>query len=407
MRLIVALAVIAVVTAQAQAAPWFRDVTATHLPPPTSVPQATMDIGALDIDGDGDFDLVLPQEWAANKILINQGGGKFVDRSSALPPPAPSEIAPPGPPAHDSEDVSIADFGKDGRLDLIIVSEDDVRLGRKNVHQYYRGLPGGRFERVLGQVPDTVANALAHADINGDGMPDVLLVGDGQDRLLINDGRGGFRDETEARCPREASVGQDAEFVDIDGDKDLDIVFGLEGGHALWINDGQGRFTDETKTRLPPAGNIEARKVMPFDINNDGAPDLYFAHVSWQGRDGQDRIFINDGRGHFRDETADRIPRENEITTDAKFADLDGDGDADLVQVNFGNPIILANDGKGRFTPVPDAIPTTIEGPGLAAEIADFDKDGHLDLYLGYLSNGAQGEEKARIYDRLFLGVTG
>ncbi|MCY2960118.1 MAG: VCBS repeat-containing protein [Planctomycetota bacterium] len=384
------------------AAPRFVDATETHLPARGKVPCNSMDVESADLDGDGDLDLVVAQEFLANKVLRNEGGARYVVWEGLLPPLDP-DLAKSGPPGHDSEDVSIADFDGDGRLDIVFVSEDDLKLGRHGVHEFYRGQEGGTFARIADLLPDTEADAIAHADWNRDGRLDVLLSGAGQDLLLTNDGRGGFIDETELRLPREAATAQDAEFVDLDGDKDLDIVLALEGGHALWIQDARGVFQDETKARLPVAGFVEARKVAAVDVDRDGDVDLYFAHVGWQGRDPQDRLYVNDGKGRFTDETMQRIGAESNTTADARFADLDGDGDLDLVRVNLGPLEILVNDGKGRFTDVSArALPAAIAGPGLGVEIADFDRDGVLDLYVAFLA-GPRNDPNA--FDRLLLGV--
>jgi hypothetical protein len=390
---------------EASATPRFQDVTETHLPPADGVVFASMDAVAADLDGDGDLDIVTPQEWRANRVLINEGGARFALLS--LPAPPQSELVRPAhiqqPLQKDSEDVSIADFNVDGVLDMIMVTEDDVRFGRANVHQYFRGLGGNRFERVYGQIPDSVANAVAHADITGDGAADVMVSGDGQDRLMINDGRGGFRDETEARLPREAAIAQDVEFFDADRDGDLDLVLGLEGGHALWINDGRGRFADETRERLPNPGNVEARKVTPADVDGDGDLDLYFAHVSWQGRAPQDHLYLNDGAGRFTNATSERLPTETLLSLDAEFADLDGDGDLDLVQGNAGSVRVYLNDGAGRFADVTaEAIGPDIPGLSISIEVADFDGNGRPDLYVGQLP--APGGA-ARSRDRLLLNV--
>lgn len=386
----------------AAAQSWFAEA-----PLPEAPPSATMDVGAADLDADGDPDLVLPQEWRANRILINDGGGRFTLAGDALPAPPEAELVqPPNMPnsleGKDSEDVSIADFNGDGVLDLVLAVEDDIKLGRANVHQYFRGLGSARFERINGQLPDSVANAVAHADVNGDRVLDILISGDAQDRLLINDGAGGFRDETSTRLPREAELAQDAEFFDADNDGDVDLVLGLEGGHALWINNGRGVFANESRERLPAPGNVEARKVTPADVDGDGDVDLYFAHVSWQGRDGQDRLFINDGRGRFVDETASRLPAASDLTLDAKFADLDRDRDLDLVLGEGGQVRILANDGAGRFSDITaTALPAEIAGVNIAIELADLNGDGRADLYVGQLS-----QPNAPGRDRLFLAVT-
>jgi hypothetical protein len=381
----------------------FTDVTATHLPSSEGVTYATMDAVAIDIDHDGDLDLITPQEWRANRVLLNDGAGRFALATGFLPPTPDAELTRPegmnaDVPGKDSEDVSIGDFNGDGRLDIIMVVEDDVRLGRANVHQYYRALATGGYERVYEQLPDSVANAVSHADINGDGAPDILITGDAQDRLLINNGQGGFTDETEARLPREAAVGQDAAFFDADRDDDLDIVLGLEGGHALWINDGSGVFGDESKARLPPPGNVEARKVTPVDIDSDGDLDLYFSHVSWQGREAQDRLFINDGRGRFSDGTATWFPVDDQPTLDTAFADLDGDRDLDMVQANIGSVRVFLNEGQ-RFVDVSDAaIPGTIDGVNITVEVADFNADRRPDIFLGQLGSPTA-------HDRLLLNT--
>ncbi|MDO1559275.1 VCBS repeat-containing protein [Brevundimonas sp. 2R-24] len=385
----------------------FEDVTETHLPGLDAMPRRSMDAVAHDLDGDGDLDVVLPGEWAPSKIMINDGQGRFTMAETPFPPiPAEELVKPPHVQAQlndkDSEDVSIADFDGDGLADLMIVVEDDIMLGRSNVHQYLRGRPGDGYERIYGQLPDTVANAVAHADVDGDGDLDLALIGGSQDRLLINDGRGRFSDETETRIPREAATAQDGEFFDADGDGDLDLVLGLEGGHALWINDGRGVFADESRARLPVPGNVEARKVTVGDVDGDGDLDLFFAHVSWQGRAPQDHLYLNDGSGRFSNAT-DRLPQETELTLDALFHDLDGDGDLDLVRGNGGSLKVWANDGTGRFTDVTGEVMTNAELPGssIAVEVADFNGDGLPDIYVGQLAQGGPADPSR---DRLFLG---
>lgn len=383
----------------------FEDVTESHLPASAAV--NTMDIVAADLNGDGLLDLVSAQEWLLNTVVIGEADGRFREAGDLLEPLATDELAL-GPPqlnqpgrGHDSEDIAVADFDGDGRLDIIIVSEDDVKFERREVHEYYRGTADG-FRRIRGVLPDTEANGIAHADLNGDGRDDLLIVGAGQDRLLINDGRGGFIDETDTRLPRDYAIGQDGEFADLDGDGDLDIALGMEGGHALWINDGSGRFIDESAARLPVPGFIEARKVGPVDVDGDGDLDLWMSHVSWQGRQGQDRLWINDGSGRFTDETAARIPVENGVTVDARFADLDGDGDLDVVRADRPAVTVWMNDGAGRFTDASEAVFGGVVGEHvLAVELADFNRDGVVDLYLGQLRT-FQGEEGIR--DRLYFG---
>ncbi|MEM7700557.1 MAG: VCBS repeat-containing protein [Pseudomonadota bacterium] len=385
----------------------FTNVTATHLPEAPPQGLASMDAEAVDIDDDGDLDLVVPQEWRANRILINNGAGVFIARENPFPLAKPNELVRPETAPNwllkDTEDVSILDLNADGVLDIVMVVEDDLKFGRVNVHQYFRGNSDGSYTRIYGELTDTIANAIAHDDIDGDGDVDLFISGAGQDVLLLNDGKGSFTDVTSSHVPQEDMIAQDAEFVDVDGDGDRDLVLGLEGGHALWINNGEGAFIDESSTRLPVIKNVEARKVTPVDIDADGDLDLYFAHVSWRGRDGQDRVFINNGSGSFSDETKERLGEEAGMTLDTKFGDLDRDGDVDLVLGNGGSIEIYENDGTGRFANVTDAVlgdGGNLNGLNITLELADFNGDGKLDLFVGQLSFGDAPEA----LDRLFLG---
>jgi FG-GAP-like repeat len=86
-------------------------------------------------------------------------------------------------------------------------------------------------------------------------------------------------------------------------------------------------------------------------------------------------------------------------TAQSLFADVDNDGDQDLVLATGTRPLLFVNDGRGRFTPVPDAFrfERPLQGVLTSIAIADYDRDGFLDLYLCVYSYffGA-GEDKAR-----------
>ncbi len=113
------------------------------------------------------------------------------------------------------------------------------------------------------------------------------------------------------------------------------------------------------------------------DLNGDGAPDLYVCNDNVS----PDRIWINSGKGTFRLIDPGEAACLGQFSTGATFADVDGDGDLDLLVngIAAGTRLFL-NDGKGRFTEVKDSgLSRTASATSLA--LADIDGDGDLDLY--------------------------
>jgi hypothetical protein len=239
-----------------------------------------------------------------------------------------------------SMDAAVADIDGDGDLDIVIVSEDD------QTNELYLNDGAGAFTDESARIPVTgTTNGLAVADLNGDGAPDVLLANNGQDAVIINDGSGHFRDETQARLPVSLDVTQDVELGDVDGDGDLGILF----------------------------ANVSA-----------------FV----EGADPRNRLLINDGNGVFTDETDARLPPDTESSFDGDFRDLDGDGDLDIATGNSDTDLsqrriapalfrAYLNDGSGRFTEATlEVFGEGITGTGLDLEFGDFDGDGLEDVYL-------------------------
>ncbi len=358
----------------------YSDVTGTNLP--TGLLNGlSMDAGVADLDGDGDPDIVIANEFRPNILLLNDGAGRFSDGSSRLPAAN-----------RDSEDVGIADFDGDGDLDIVVVSEDD------RTNELYFNDGTGRFTDEGARLPvEGTTNGVVVADVNGDGFPDILFANNGQDAVIINDGAGNFADETAERLPRSADVTQDLELGDVDGDGDPDLIVANEGANALYINDGTGRFSDESAARIPQRdGGEETREADFGDADGDGDLDLLFANVAAfvAGADPRNRLLINDGNGFFADETSSRLPAASVSSFDGDFADVDGDGDLDIVTANADVDLSVGriadsrsraylNDGNGVFTDASEEVfGAGATGTGLDLQFADFDGDGRPDFYL-------------------------
>lgn len=114
------------------------------------------------------------------------------------------------------------------------------------------------------------------------------------------------------------------------------------------------------------------------DVDGDGRCDLFFA-----GLDGPNRLFRNLGDWKFEDVTeASGVALPELDASGAVLADVDGDGDLDLIVNSVGGGLwVLSNDGQGRFRP--SGKPLNLRRGGTSVALADLDGDGALDLYVG------------------------
>ena len=116
------------------------------------------------------------------------------------------------------------------------------------------------------------------------------------------------------------------------------------------------------------------------DFDGDGLDDLYVS----QPEGLPNRLFRNKGDGTFEDVTEAAGLAILDRTSESLFADVDNDGDQDLILLTRSGPLLFLNDGKGRFTRDADAFhfKQPLQGSLTSAAMADYDRDGFLDLYL-------------------------
>src|SRR6266567_215014 len=147
---------------------------------------------------------------------------------------------------------------------------------------------------------------------------------------------------------------------DVDGDGWCDLYFcGLEGGNRLYRNLGGWRFediTDRAGVRCP--GQYSTGAVFA-DVDGDGDLDLLVNSIG-----GGTRLFLNDGKGRFQEATDRGLLRKYGATTMA-FGDVDGNGTLDLYVADNNSPTALGDEPNTRFTlQVVEGKPTIIAVDG-------------------------------------------
>ncbi len=358
--------------------PLYKDVTTTNLPY-KDLQLLSMDAGIADLDQDGDMDILIANEHRPNILLLNDGKGNFTNESASRIPQVD----------HDSEDIGIADLDLDGDLDIIIVSEDD------KTNELYLNNGDGTFITAGDRIPVTgTSNSVVVIDINNDRAPDIMIGNNGQNNILINNGKGHFKDETIKRFGKFIDVTQDLTLADIDNDGDQDVLIGNEDANRILINDGKGFFEDQSSGRLPYRTEPEeTREVDVADIDGDGDLDILYGNVQAFVPNAlrQNRLLLNDGQGFFSDITATHLPKDDNRCFGIVFLDIDHDGDADIMTGNTNGPrfdgntpfSVYLNDGLGKFTEAThEILPENIVGRGFDIDFIDLNGDSIKDLFL-------------------------
>jgi len=204
--------------------------------------------------------------------------------------------------------------------------------------------------------------------------------------------------------------------ADNDKDLDLIIVHGGNEfpvgdnrlSAQLWMNDGDGSFKEAIRGSLPFTAN-NCSCVSPCDFDRDGDIDLFIGSRSVQGAYGwspNQLLLENDGTGHFKDIT-DLIAhglKEIGMVTDASWLDFDKDGDNDLVLAGEWMNVCLFRNDQGKFTDITQSTGLSeTSGWWNCLEIADIDGDGDWDIIGGNLGLNSMLKESVKEPVEMFL----
>lgn len=308
-------------------------------------------ITAADVDSDGDVDVLSASQnddqitWYENDGTPANGGWTFYVIDDA---------------AGGASAVAVGDLDGDGDRDVLAAAADDDAV------RWYEndGSPGvgGWTRREIATVAD--ASSIVAADIDGDGDLDVVSASPTDDSVVWHENTGtappGFH-----FAPITLFTSDGAQAVaaaDIDADGDLDVLSAsLDDGRTVWHENSAGdgaRWDDHviaTAATTPGAASVFAA-----DLDDDGDVDVVTASTE---NDSVTR-FLNDGTPANGGWTLARLTATADFAASVTAADLDGDGDADVVAASsFDDTVSWFENRGGQF-----ALATTDTAPATLIE---------------------------------------
>ena len=262
----------------------------------------------IDVDGDGDLDIVTGNAMAPCHLFLNNGMAQF---TRGNPLSAISSV----------RSLAVADVDGDGHPDVIATSRGMQNLAHLNDGQ-------GHLNQIVrfGEVDDSTID-VAIADLNEDGFNDLILANrDAQKNQILS--------QSPSLHFSARSLGSDAEqsraiaVADMDGDGNLDCLIGNIGSpNRIHFGDGTGGFNRETTFG---ASGRQTYAIAIGDLNRDGCPDVITGVVA-----GQNVAYLNLGDGkEFRE-----LPFGDSLaaTYGLCVADFNGDDFADVAVANSGS----------------------------------------------------------------------
>lgn len=310
-----------------------------------------------DFDGDGDMDVFI---WPIRSWLENDGQGDFGE---------PNAIGSEGYGIGNCEDLN-----GDGHVDVLFIFPDEGLIWFEN-----DGI--GNFGNFQIIDANNASNLIYCTDLDEDGDMDILTSSFNDNSILWyeNDGIGNFGSQqiisTDVDGPTSIFS------ADLDGDGDMDVLSAsMNDNKVAWYqNDGVGNFGPQNIIVLSSDLILHTKSA---DLDGDGDMDVLGASIS----DAKITWYQNDGVGNFGEELViSQDFSEGSLIKDINCADLDGDGDIDVVSSSQNDNKVAwyQNDGVGNFSDELLLSSDPLENAAESVDCSDLDNDGDLDVLAG------------------------
>ena len=318
---------------------------------------------ALDMDGDGDID-VLSASSQDHKIAWYENDG-------GSPPSFTTRLISTS--AELARYVYAADVDGDGDIDVLSASRQDNKIAW---YESNGGSPPSFTERVI-STNALGARSVYAKDVDGDGDMDVLSASRDDAKVAWYENDGGSPPIfTEHVISTNAPKGFSVFAVDLDGDGDVDVLSASQGDDKIAWYESDGGSPPTFTERVISTNANAARSVFAIDVDRDGDIDVLSASKN------DDKIAWYESDGGSPPTFTERV-----ISTNANFAftvfatDLDRDGDTDILSASALDSKIAWYESDGGSPPIfTERVISSPAGGAFSVFATDLDGDGDIDV---------------------------
>jgi len=332
----------------------------------TTSASGAQSVYAADLDGDSDPDVLVASsddEISAYDNQIDNNGGFGAELVVTT---NPKEV----------QSVHAADLGGDSKPDVLSASSGDDTIA-----WYENKISNGNgfgFQNVVapsGNV-ETIRD-VSSIDIDSDGSKEIVSASESDDKISIYDNLDGVFSAQQI-VTKNADRPMSLYVDDIDGDSNPDLLSASRGDSKIaWYRNEGGELSNQNIITTNAEGAIS---VYSIDIDGDSDADVVSASEGDFDQDPKIAWYENEGSGTFSSQKL--ISTDVPLATSVYAADLDGDGDGDVISGSAGSPDKVAwyenTDGEGNFST--QKIISTNTGEVQTVTASDLDDDGDMDV---------------------------